>query len=647
MAGHYDNDGRFAYGRLLYEYQSKCPTQDHLLHPLACVDAQAFQGMPLAQQREYFNTVLLQMGSFLYSDQWIRDKIKDPDQYDQYWPLLYYPYSKFKNAAYLENKILQMGLDDDQAWVIRNNESKFVQERAMILNMPNFGAFQGNQFAGPPDAVMFDLPTTFRSQDWQVDVGWHLAVMPPHDSPLLQEFCKDYPDLCPSSDGPTCNNNQLNCPGQHVNPGFTGNPFWMPQDRQSYITQVLMQQPWNPNDVTASYPHSNQTVSDPTYKGHLPDLQVAYNQSNAPVAPWRNGGAGKTYVDPCDASGLLEAYAPLILAGLAVVPSASIYGIEDFPAVLGIGSWVAGGYLIGKAIYGEKAYDAYIYNDYKEIYLATGVFCAGNLAAISMQLAEDGTIQGPPMAIAALAAAIGWFVVATPVGDKLKPIVVGLDKITSPLAWVDDMLTKWLWNGCIKESFASPGDCLCADAMKVQGGKEGLIDDWLHYYLDTTDQQYLLRQACLRGRMARGPWRSTDSTNPNLIGSCDLGSQIMTNPMACLSSASWMYKDPWIPSQKRSGDLEFEMWNEIADCFDDKNPSALPPATDQDRHCQTQYGEYFRWDAAAGNCKNFLAPVATDVEPDARGPGQFDFVGLLKTGTPSPPEQQGSGCSIQ
>ena len=33
--GFYDNDGEFAYGRLLSDYQTRCPTTDHTGHALA------------------------------------------------------------------------------------------------------------------------------------------------------------------------------------------------------------------------------------------------------------------------------------------------------------------------------------------------------------------------------------------------------------------------------------------------------------------------------------------------------------------------------------------------------------------------------------------------------------------------------------
>lgn len=657
---YYDNDGVFAYGRLLQDYQTRCPTTDHNGHVVACIDAQTFQGLPTGYvsgsglnewtfapgtQGDFYVASEMALQNWIVTNSYFRTACGDESRAD-ILPLFYYPYDKPWNAQVIENYIKKDNIAPACAALLRNNTDPDVQEKYGLLGMPKFWApaAQGGYYAinAAEQATNVATEWMFKAQDWQIDYGWHLALYPGMDNWLSAEdqaeFMKAYPNFADSYVAPG-----------HINPGFMGDPFWSPQDRAAFQAKILMQAPQNPNRSggQAPYPLSDKTITAPGYQGHLPDLQTAFNQGNSPISPWRGGGAGKSYEDPCEQSGIVSSVMPFLGAGVLGFGGISAFGLDDLPAAAGTLSWAVGGYFLGKSLFGVEQYAQYGYWQMSYARLSIILLSTGALVGLSGDLSKASTVALPAefdLPLAVVLGVVGFFVVAPRLIDMLEPLLKDVSGVTSPFAAFDDWVTKWLWNGCVKEEFASPGSCLCTDAAKLEGGKEALIEDWLKYYLIVTGDQYSLRQACLRGRLARGPWQATGG-NPNLIGSCDVDSQTMTNPMACLSSGAWMYRAPWIPSNPRSGPLEIEMWNEIESCFADDNPSALPPATDDDRNCQAKYGEYFRYDPASKSCKNFLAPPQQVEDPDAQGPGQFDFEGLLKNGYPAPPDG-GLDCKI-
>jgi hypothetical protein len=222
--------------------------------------------------------------------------------------------------------------------------------------------------------------------------------------------------------------------------------------------------------------------------------------------------------------------------------------------------------------------------------------------------ADIGLTTATQLPLAALAAAAGYVYLRVPVYISLIVGSTLTSLITLPIAAIAHVL-QYLINGCwISHIFRSKDDCLCSEANENSGGKSQLIQQWLDVYYQTSGDQRKLRQACLEMELTRGAWASTGD-DPNVISKCGgVRTNMMDNPMACLSAGAWTFGPPDDPDVIREPALNEIMWTQIYHCLDATNPSMLPPVTDEDKQCQKQYGEHFRWDTGTFSCRNQVMP---------------------------------------
>jgi hypothetical protein len=367
-----------------------------------------------------------------------------------------------------------------------------------------------------------------------------------------------------------------------------------------------------------NYTAGGALITDPGYKGKLPNLPQPAAGGNIPWAPsLETGGAGSQYINPCSARGPLETIFPIaasifgIAVPLILIPGIGIAPIED------LGTWTAAGtaggalYYVARDMYGIDA--LFGWNDENgkgPQYYAARILSLGAPATAWLLADTVGALSslgsGSTFRYGGAAAAAGLgFVLLPSILEPALGIGGGLFSIvTAPIALIETGVTL-LFNGCVAEVFNGINQCRCAYAYK----KSQLQRDWAVMY-GITDDQKRLRTACAKAAMTTGMW----GTSQEVTGSCDLSTGVMNNMEACLAPVLWLYRKDQTPNQSA-------FWGEVAHCYDPANPSFLAPKTEADKACQSKYGEYFR--DVAGECRNMAAPNGK------QGPDAYDFQAIL------------------
>ncbi len=631
----------FYNGNASGKFQGQCANLDFRIGEVfaTCELTQQFNGLPYETQQHAANV----SDVMLYTADLVRRNVENACGSNTFWytwPLFYQDYGtsdgKKTIDTFLANhpevrcgeilKRASVDVDVQRNYQFMNQSAQCFRDGYYFPG--TVGDPNPNNLCYPPKLGIEDCPYPKESFDvtiqhfgWQPqpDGGWHLASDPTK-------------------------------PGWFVDPGGVGNPYWLMPERQAAQTLAFG------GVLHAKKDPITQTECDaPGYKGKLPFLSVAANQYN-PIknSPFKPGGAGKDYRDPCLQETLLEKVVPGICGFFGFYTVHTLLANPGFGALFVSGLSGASLFYLGRQLLNmapppnpldpDPIIDKTYYGRLFAYFGGAALLSAGAVSAFTVGWNEkfglDSEVEVPIVALSAAAGAVLLFPVFN---DAIESGPSLLFEFLFGIVDTVTKFTKYLFNGCYSSHWwRTDADCLCSDAYKANAGKAGLIDDWLDIYYGVTGEQRMLRKQCLQSEMTRGAWASTGD-DQNVISQCGgVRTNFMDNPMACFSSGAWTFGEPDMPSVQRFPALNGIMWDQIYHCLDPKNPSMLPPATDKDRECQ-KYGPHWRWDETSKSCRNWILPGDSR---DSNGNIVESTLQFPGSGVTDPTEGGGSGCVI-